>query len=141
MVKRIVWGAGLAAIVAVGIGLWRAQANRPPLVTVAEVVERPLDATFTAEGWVRGIPDRIDGRTPEGCHNPSVATMCAPSGVGRNNGFLVPGVFDPGVIASATPAASPAPVGRLPAARTIRGLPAIGNAKRGQARALQEVPR
>lgn len=52
--NRIVWGVGLVAVVAVGIGLWRAQANRPPLVTVAEVVERPLDATFTAEGWVRG---------------------------------------------------------------------------------------
>jgi hypothetical protein len=73
----------------------------------------------------RGKPDRIDGRTAEGCHNPSVATMCDPSRVGRNNGFLVPGVFDPGVIASATPAASPTPVGRLPAARTIRGLPAM----------------
>lgn len=52
--KRIVWGVGLLAVIAVGIGLWRAQANRPPLVTVAEVVERPLEATFTAEGWVRG---------------------------------------------------------------------------------------
>ncbi len=39
---------------------------------------------------------RNDGRTPQGCHNPS--GFCDPFGVGLNRGAHLPGVFDPGLM-------------------------------------------